>query len=155
GGASLGGRGVGRRWQIGAVVVSVAVVASAAVIGVATKAAVWGFPLADLVWAFDVLNLIQLTAAEVLAVALGTPGCEIGAWSELLARAGRGTARSEDVLACIVGLHLVDAWEESAAQRSGFRDMTREAPCQMARPQARIPQIDAPIWDRRRIERRT
>lgn len=110
--SSLAGARVGRRWQIGAVVVSVAAVASAAVIGVASEGAVWGFPLADLVWSFDVLNLVQLTAAEVLAVALGTPGCEIGVWSELLAGAGRGTARSEDVLACIVGLHLVDAWED-------------------------------------------
>src|SRR5262245_49416886 len=38
------------------------------------------------------------------------PSCAIGVWSELLARAGRGTAWSEDVLDCIVGLHLVDAW---------------------------------------------
>jgi len=110
--SSLAGPRVGRRWQIGAVVVSVAAVASAAVIGVATEGAVWGFPLADLVWSFDVLNRVQLTAAEVLAVALGTPSCAIGVWSELLARAGRGTARSEDVLDCTVGLHLVDAWED-------------------------------------------
>lgn len=41
---------------IGAVVVSVAAVASAAVIGVATEGAVWGFPLVDLVLSFDVLQ---------------------------------------------------------------------------------------------------
>lgn len=117
--AALGGRNARRRWQLGAVIALVAAVGSAAVIGKTTQGAIWGFPLADLVWWFDVLNLIQLFVAEILAIALGTPGCEIGVWSELLARAGRGTARSEDVLACVFGLHLLDGWE--ARRRTAVR----------------------------------
>ena len=117
--AALGGPRAQRRWQLGAVIASAAAVASAAVIGKTTQGAIWGFPLADLVWWFDVLNLTQLFVAEILATALGTPGCEIGVWSELLARAGWGTARSEDVLACVFGLHLLDGWE--ARRRTAVR----------------------------------
>jgi hypothetical protein len=99
------------RWQVRAVVASIGTVAIAAVIGKITRGSFWGFPLADLVWWFDVLIVVEQFIALVLAVALAMPGCEIGVWSQLLAKLGRGSARSEDTLACIVGLHLLDAWE--------------------------------------------
>jgi hypothetical protein len=80
---------------------------------------VWGFPLADLVWAFDVLMLSETIVALLLAVALGTPGCEIGVWPELIARTRGGRAAPAAGLACIVGLHFVDASE--ARRRAGAR----------------------------------
>jgi hypothetical protein len=52
-----------------------------------------------------------LAVALVLAIALGTPGCEIGVWPELIARVRGGRASASAGLACIVGVHLVDAWE--------------------------------------------
>jgi hypothetical protein len=100
-----------RRWQIGAVVALAAAVGVAALIGLVTRGAAWGFPLADLVWWFDVLMLVEGLAASALAAVLGTPGCEIGVWNELRTRAGGGSFRPEDGLACIVGLHLLDGWE--------------------------------------------
>ena len=99
------------RWQLGAFVACVLTVAVAGVIGLATQGSAWGFPLADLVWWFDVLMLIEGFVATLLAIALATPGCEIGVWPELLMHAGWGTAKSEEGLACIVGLHLIDRWE--------------------------------------------
>jgi len=99
-----------RRWELGAFVACVAV---AGMIGLATQGSAWGFPLADLVWWFDVLMLIEGFVATLLTIALATPGCEIGVWPELLMHAGWGTAKSEERLACIVGLHLIDRWEAS------------------------------------------
>ena len=99
-----------RRWQIAAGIGAVLAVASAAALGIVINGPGWGFPLADLVWWFDVVMLAEGGVALVLAVALRFPGCEIGVWRELLARA-RGTARPEEGLACIVGLHLLDTWE--------------------------------------------
>lgn len=102
-----------RRAQFAAVIVVAGAVAAAGAIGVALHGAVWGFPLADLVWYFDVSMAAIEFLAFVLAILLGTPGCEIGVWPELLARArGRPFHRS-DGLACIVGIHLIDRWEEA------------------------------------------
>jgi len=109
--SALAGTGAKRRWQLRAFVACVLTVAVAAVIGLVTQGSAWGFPLADLVWWFDVLMLIEGLVATLLAIALGTPGCEIGVWPELLMQAGWGTARPEEGLACIVGLHLIDRWE--------------------------------------------
>ncbi len=114
--AALAGRGAKRKWQVRAVAASIGIVAIAAVLGKVTQGSAWGFPLADLVWWFDVLVLTEQFIALVLAIALGTPGCEVGVWPELLARAGAGTATSENGLACMVGLHLIDGWE---ARRRG------------------------------------
>jgi hypothetical protein len=109
--AALAGHQSRRRCQVGAVIGLLATVAASAGYGELTQGAAWGFPLADLVWWFDVLVLVQLIIAELLAVAFGTRGCEIGVWPELPARARGGHARSEDTLACLFGLHLIDAWE--------------------------------------------
>ena len=100
-----------RRAQIAAVIGSVLAVAFAAALGIVIDGAGWGFPLADVVWWFDVVMLVEGGVALVLAVVLRFPGCEIGVWRELLARARGGTARPEEGLACIVGLHLLDTWE--------------------------------------------
>jgi hypothetical protein len=109
--AGLGGRQVARRAQVGTLLAVVGTVALAGAVGQLTYGSVWGFPLADLVWWFDVLVLTQEVVALALAIALGTPGCEIAIWPELIARL-RGERPSASVgLACIVGLDLVDAWE--------------------------------------------
>jgi hypothetical protein len=99
------------RWQILALLGFLMLVAVTATLTWLIQGAVWGFPLADLVWWFDVLMVVEEFFALVLAIGLGTPGCEIGVWPELLARARGRTAGSETGLACIVGLHLIDAWE--------------------------------------------
>jgi len=100
-----------RRWQVLAVATSAAGIAIAAAGGQIAHGAAWGFPLADLVWWFDVVVIVEQVVALLLAVALGTRGCEIGVWSVLLARLGRSTSTEVDALACIVGLHYLDEWE--------------------------------------------
>ncbi|MGH7765392.1 MAG: hypothetical protein ACREOM_13355 [Candidatus Dormibacteraceae bacterium] len=109
--ARLAGERFRRPWQVGAMVMAASVVVAAGGIGVIVGGSVWGFPLADVVWWFDVMMLTEQVAATLLAIALGTSGCEIGVWPALIAR-WRGEAPStENGLACIVGLHLLDGWE--------------------------------------------
>ena len=115
--AQLGGRQVARRAQLGTLLALGATVALAGALGQLAYGSVWGFPLADLVWSFDVLLLAVDVVALVLAIALGTPGCEIEVWPELIARLRGEHASPSAGLACIVGLHLVDAWE--ARHRTG------------------------------------
>jgi hypothetical protein len=114
--ATLAGQSARRPWQVAALLGAAVVVAVAGGIGLVDRASFWGFPLADVVWWFDVLMLIEQVAATLLAIALGTPGCEIGVWPALIARARGDAPSAEDGLACIVGLHLIDGWEARRAQ---------------------------------------
>jgi hypothetical protein len=94
-------------WKI-ALALLAAAAASTAVAGELRSGEVWGSPLSDLVWALDVAMLVETIAALPLAVALGTPGCEIGVWAEIAARL-RGRPASPPL--CIIGLHHLDQWE--------------------------------------------
>ena len=108
---SLSGSRARRRWQVGAVVGSVVAIVGAAIVSGVINGSAWGFPLADGVWWFDVLVIVEQVVAFALVIALGIPGCEIGVWGILLSRARGKTASSATGLSCIVGLHLLDAWE--------------------------------------------
>jgi hypothetical protein len=120
--AATVGERAARRWQCGALVGLVAALGGAALVGRALSGAVWGFPLADLVWAIDVTMLAETVAAALLAVALGTPGCEVGVWPELLARARGERVAPAAGPACPVGLHLLDAWEARRRARGAGED---------------------------------
>jgi len=64
--------------------------------------------------AWTTAELNSIAAAEEIRIAPqrrdGTLADHV-VWPELLARARGRSARSEQGLACIVGLHLIDAWE--------------------------------------------
>ena len=109
--SELAGPRARRGWQAAALVGAVAAVVVAGGIGLIARGAFWGFPLADLVWWFDVVMLSEQVVATLLSIALGTPGCEIGVWPALIARSRGEAPSTESGLACIVGLHLLDAWE--------------------------------------------
>lgn len=64
--------------------------------------------------------LVETIVALLLAIALGTPGCEVGVWPELLGRL-RGEAVSTRPI-CILGLHFVHDWE---ARRARARSDTK------------------------------
>ena len=99
------------RFRVAAAVAITAVVVVAIAAGLAISGSVWAFPLSDLTWGFDVLILGQTVVASLMAIRLGTPGCEVGAWTELIARARYGRVVHVSGPACVVGLHLIDAWE--------------------------------------------
>jgi hypothetical protein len=96
--------------------------ATAAVIAEVRAGAVWGSPLSDLVWALDVTMLLQTITALLLAVVLGTPGCEIGVWDDIAAHL-RGRHASSAL--CIIGLHHLDEWE--LRRRSAHHPARRRA----------------------------
>lgn len=101
---------------LGVVIVALTLAGVAAVL---RGGGVWGFPLADAVWIFDAAVLVEQLTAFALAIALGTPGCEIGVWAELIGRLRGGSSPTTQGLACFVGLQLIDRWE---AERRSRRD---------------------------------
>jgi hypothetical protein len=116
---AIAGQGAARRWQRAALGGLLATLAVAGLIGHVAHGAAWGFPLADLVWWFDALMLVETIVALLLAVALGTPGCEIGVWPALIARARGRTAEPASWVVCLVAVDLLDEWE--ARRRAGTR----------------------------------
>jgi hypothetical protein len=75
--------------------------------------AVWAAPFTDLVSGFDALMLVETIVALLLAIVLGTPGCEAGVWPELIGRRGEDAAASTKPL-CVLGLHFIDEWGGSS-----------------------------------------
>lgn len=116
-GFGFGGAAARRRWQVGAIAVAVVIVIVAELVTLSVHGSGWGFPLADVVWWFDVAMLTEGLLATLLSIAIGLPGCEIGVWPLFIARARGGSALPEDGLACVVGLHRLDAWEARRARR--------------------------------------
>jgi hypothetical protein len=114
---SVGGKGPADRWSVGALIVTGVAVGLAAVASQLAHGTIWDSPLSDLVWWFDAVMLLETILALVLAVVIGLPGCEIGVWPLLFARA-RGDRRPIRPVGCVVGLHLIDNWEASR-QRTG------------------------------------
>ena len=104
----VAGEAVAKTARSVALIVLGAAVAVTAVVGEVRSGAVWGSPLSDVVWTLDVAMLFQTIVALLIAVVLGTPGCEIGVWAEIAARF-RGRSASPAI--CIIGLHHLDEWE--------------------------------------------
>ena len=104
----VAGEAVAKAARTVALSVLAAAAAVAAVVGEVGAGAVWASPLSDLVWALDVAMLVQTIVALVLAVVLGTRGCEIGVWADI---AARFCGRPASPPLCIIGLHHLDDWE--------------------------------------------
>ena len=109
--SSLAGPAKAGQWQIGALIAVAILFAAGAGIGLLLHGSAWGFPLADMVWWFDVVVLVEQAAATSLAIVIGTPGCEVGVWPELIGRARADGALPRQALACVIGLHFIDRWE--------------------------------------------
>lgn len=105
-----------RRWRLVASAGLVAPIAVSAAVAWRTSGAIWAFPLVDVIWWFDVLTLGQTIVALPVAIVLGTPGCEVGVWPELIYRLRRKQVSGPPRVVCVIGLDLVDKWE---ARRRG------------------------------------
>jgi hypothetical protein len=113
---ALVGPAAARRWQLRALIGLAVVVAASAATARIASGAVWAAPLADVVWGFDAAMLSETIVALLLAIALGTPGCEVGVWPELIARLRGWDGAPSPRPICVIGLHFIDDWE---ARRSG------------------------------------
>lgn len=60
--------------------------------------------------------LVAGTASTALAIVLGTPGCEFGVVTELVARFRHIPTQSADPSPCILGLHALDEWEHRRSE---------------------------------------
>ncbi|MPZ70181.1 MAG: hypothetical protein GEU71_11740 [Actinobacteria bacterium] len=101
--------GFGAAWGRRVAVVFGAVVAATAVFTLLGNGELWAAPLTWLLYGLATGFLILVTISFVIAVILGTPGCEIGGLAELIRRL-RGDTGAE-AMWCIVGLHRIDEWE--------------------------------------------
>lgn len=82
---------------------------AAAGVTVATEGTPWTQPLTWLVWGLGLGGLVSIVLLLLVAVIVGTPGCEVGVVREVVARR-RG--ESDDLpMFCLGGLHSIDAWE--------------------------------------------
>jgi hypothetical protein len=108
---ALGGDRVAVRARILASLGLAMAIAVTAAAGQRVSGRVWGYPLADVVWWFDVAILGETIVALALAIVLGTPGCEIGVWTELIYRARGERTRAARWVLCLVGLNFVEEWE--------------------------------------------
>jgi hypothetical protein len=127
--------GAVRRWQLGAVLGLAVLLAAAAVTARMASGEVWASPLSDLVWGFDAVMLVETIVALLLAIALGTPGCEVGVWPELIGRLRGGGAAHPTGPICVLGLHFIDEWE--ARSRSRDDSKAREGSDPRAREERR------------------
>jgi hypothetical protein len=57
-----------------------------------------------------------IVALEV-AIVIGTPGCEIGVWTELIYRARGQRTKPAPWVLCLLGLNLVDEWEAQRGEQ--------------------------------------
>jgi hypothetical protein len=116
------GLAAARRWQLASLVGLAVALAAAAVTARIASGAIWASPLFEVVWTFDAVMLVETIVALLLAIALGTPGCEVGVWPELIARFRGPDAAVPTKPICILGLHYLDEWE---ARRAGQRGASR------------------------------
>lgn len=105
-----------RRWQMRALIGLAVILAAGAATARIASGAVWASPLSDLVWGIDAVMLVETIVALVLAIALGTPGCEVGVWPELIGRLRGVDAPASTRPICILGLHFIDEWEARATR---------------------------------------
>lgn len=104
--AAFGSRSVRRTLMASGIVFAAAAGTATAIHG-----GVWEPPFTWLLYGFEVGFLVVVTVAHVVAVMLGTAGCEMGGLAELVHRL-RGTPRpAGEPMSCIAGLHRLDQWE--------------------------------------------
>ncbi len=109
----------GAPWGRRVVSIFVTLLAAAAVTALLTQGELWAPPLTWLLYGLDVGLVIVATIAFLVAVVLGTPGCEMGGLAELIRRLrGDSNAEGPEAMWCIGGLHRVDEWEAGKPWRA-------------------------------------
>lgn len=104
--------GLGRPWGERTLAAAGVVVAAAALATLTLNGELWAPPLTTLLYGLDVTFLFVVAISYVVAVFLGTPGCEVGGLGELIRRLrGVPHAADHEAMWCIVGIHCLDAWE--------------------------------------------
>jgi hypothetical protein len=88
-----------------------------AVVTLSLHGELWAPPLTTSLYGLNVAFLFVVSLSYLVAVFLGTPGCEVGGLGELIRRI-RGVAdpANQDAMWCIAGIHGLDKWEADRRQ---------------------------------------
>ena len=110
----------GRPWGKRVVIGFTGILAAVAVATVAVQGELWTAPLTPVLYWLGVSFLIAVAFSYVVAIFLGTPGCEVGGLAELVRRIRhRSHPDDHEAMWCVAGLHRLDAWEAGRKQRVG------------------------------------
>jgi len=111
--------GFGRPWGVRVVATSGGILAAVAVVTLAVQGEPWAAPLTGVLYGLNVGFLIAVTVSYLVAVFLGTPGCEVGGLGELIRRLRHEpNLDNQDAMWCIAGLNSLDRWEAGRRQRA-------------------------------------
>lgn len=103
--------GFGRPWGDRVLATTGALFVAAVAVTLALHGQLWAPPLTPLLYGFNVAFLFVVAVSYVVAVFLGTPGCEIGGLGELIRRIRGVPEAAEEPMWCIGGIHCLDEWE--------------------------------------------
>jgi len=88
-----------------------------AVVTLVLHGELWAAPLTTALYGFNVAFLVVVSLSYLVAVFLGTPGCEVGGLGELIRRIrGVTDPANQDAMWCIAGIHGLDKWEANRRQ---------------------------------------
>jgi hypothetical protein len=109
----------GRPWGKRMVTGFTAALATVVIATIAIQGELWAAPLTTTLFWLGVSFLIAVAVSYLVAIFLGTPGCEVGGLAELVRRI-RHTSHGDDhdAMWCVAGLHHLDKWEADRRRRA-------------------------------------
>lgn len=98
----------GRPWGKRVVIASTGIFATVVVATIAVQGELWGAPLTTILFWLAVSFLIAVALSYLVAIFLGTPGCEVGGLAELVRRIRhRSHSDDHDAMWYVAGLHIL------------------------------------------------
>jgi hypothetical protein len=104
--------GFGRPWGERVLATAGGIFVLIAVVTLSLHGELWAHPLTTVLYGLNVAFLFVVSLSYLVAVFLGTPGCEVGGLGELIRRLrGVPDPANQDAMWCIGGIHCLDQWE--------------------------------------------
>lgn len=108
----------GRPWGKRVVIASTGILTTVVVATIALQGELWAAPLTTILYWLEVSFLIAVASSYIVAIFLGTPGCEVGGLAELVRRIRhRSHSGDHEAMWCVAGLHHLDRWEADRRHR--------------------------------------
>lgn len=102
----------GHPWGKRVVIGFAGILGTVIVATVGIQGGLWATPLTWVLYWLSVSFLIAVTISYLVALFLGTPGCEVGGLAELVRRLRQPSQPDQaEAMWCVAGLHRLDEWE--------------------------------------------
>ncbi|MGH8912913.1 MAG: hypothetical protein ACRDZM_00160 [Acidimicrobiia bacterium] len=112
--------GFGRPWGERVLATTGGLFVVTAVVTLLLRRELWAHPFTTILYGFDVGFLFVVAISYLVAVFVGTPGCEVGGLGELIRRLrGVPDPADHEAMWCIGGIHRLDQWEERRRENTG------------------------------------